>query len=76
MTSPGELVYYDRCGGILQTFFPFDNPHDAGIGVVVSDVKSYQNEAGDDVYWVEILDEDGTRKDIALDYLRSIKEAV
>lgn len=72
MTHPGELVYYDKCGGLYWTVSPFTDPYEEGVGVVVSRVESYRNDVDEDVYWVEVLTEDGSRKKIAIDYLRDV----
>lgn len=69
--SPGDLVYYDKCGGIAQTVFPFGEPYDQGVGMIVSYVMSYDYE-GDLVEWVWIIDENGNKVDFALDYLKPI----
>jgi hypothetical protein len=69
--SPGDLVYYDKCGGAVRTVFPFGEPYDQGIGLVVSNIMSYDWQ-GEDVEWVWILDEGGNKLDFALDYLRPV----
>lgn len=71
MIRPGDLVYYDKCGGPFQTVFPFAEKEARGVGVVVSDVKSYDYQ-GEDIQWTWILDENGNKVDFALDYLEPI----
>jgi len=66
---PGDLVFYDKCGGVIQTVFPFGDPYDQGLGIVVSKVMQYYWN-GEDVSWVWILDENGNQLDFALDYLK------
>jgi hypothetical protein len=69
--SPGDLVYYDKCGGPYQIVFPFAEQEAQGIGIVVSDVKSYDYQ-GEDIQWAWILDENGNKVDFALDYLEPV----
>jgi hypothetical protein len=59
--SPGDLVYYDRYGGKWQTVFPFDDPNAQGLGIIVSEIMSYETDNGQ---MVEYL----------LDYLRPAEE--
>ena len=69
--SPGDLVYYDKCGGPHQTVFPFAEQDARGIGIVVSEVKTYDYQ-GEDIQWAWILDEKGNKLDFALDYLEPV----
>ena len=69
--SPGDLVYYDKCGGPYQTVFPFAEEEAKGIGVVISEIKTYEYQ-GENILWVSILDEKGVRQDFALDYLELV----
>ncbi len=68
---PGDLVYYDKCGGPYQTVFPFAEKEAVGIGVVVSEVNTYEYQ-GEDIKWLWILDESGNQVDFALDYLEPV----
>jgi len=68
---PGDLVYYDKCGGPFQMTFPFGEPNIRGIGIVVSEVATYEYQ-GEDIHWVWILDENGNKLDFALDYLEPV----
>lgn len=69
--SPGDLVYYDKCGGPYQTVFPFAEQEARGVGVVVSEVMVYDYQ-GEDIQWAWILDEKGNKLDFALDYLEPV----
>jgi len=71
MISQGDLVYYDKCGGIFQMSFPFSDPGAEGLAVVVSGLNQYTDVEGSVVHWVTVLVEDGTMKKIAVDYLRT-----
>jgi hypothetical protein len=67
----GDMVYYDKCGGIHQGVFPFSEPYDQGLGLIVSSIMTYEYH-GDDIFWAWILDENGNRIEISLDYLRLV----
>lgn len=67
----GDMVYYDKCGGIYQGVFPFNEPYDQGLGLIVSSIMTYKYH-GDDISWTWILDENGNRIEISLDYLRLV----
>ena len=69
--SPGDLVYYDKCGGPYQTVFPFAEEEARGIGVVISEIKTYEYQ-GEDVRWTSILDEKGLKQNFVLDYLELV----
>lgn len=69
--SPGDLVYYDKCGGPYQTVFPFAEQEARGIGIVISEIKTYEYQ-GEDICWTWILDEKGNKLDFALDYLEPV----
>lgn len=71
--SPGDLVYYDRYGGKWQTVFPFDDPNAEGLGMIVSNIMSYETNNGT-LLWAYILDENGQRVEYLLDYLRPAVE--
>jgi hypothetical protein len=71
MIRPGDLVYYDKCGGPLQSVFPFAEKEVRGIGIVISDVMKYDYQ-GEDIQWAWILDENGNKIDFALDYLEPV----
>jgi len=71
MIKPGDLVYYDKCGGPFQTVFPFSEKEARGIGVVISNVQSYDYQ-GEEIQWAWVLDENGNKLDFALDYLESV----
>lgn len=71
MIKPGDLVYYDKCGGPVWSSFPFAESDAKGIGIVVAEVVSYR--FGDDTInstWV--LDENGNKLEFAIDYLEQI----
>lgn len=69
--SPGDLVYYDKCGGPYWTVFPFSEKDARGLGMVVSDVMTYEYQ-GEDIKWTWIIDENGNKVDFALDYLEPV----
>jgi hypothetical protein len=69
--SPGDLVYYDKCGGPYQTVFPFAEEEARGIGVIISEIKTYEHQ-GENVRWTSILDEKGLKQDFAIDYLEPV----
>ena len=69
--SPGVLVYYDKRGGPYQTVFPFAEQEARGIGIVISEIKTYEYQ-GEDICWTWILDEKGNKLDFALDYLEPV----
>lgn len=71
MIKPGDLVYYDKCGGPIQTVFPFAELDARGLGIMVSEIMSYDYE-GEAVKWAWILDENGNKLDFALDYLEPV----
>lgn len=68
---PGDLVYYDKRGGPYQTVFPFAEQEARGIGIVISEIKTYEYQ-GEDICWTRILDEKGNKLDFALDYLEPV----
>lgn len=69
--SPGDLVYYYRFGGPTRGLFPFGESNCEGLGVVVSEMMTY-DAGGDELAWVWILDEDGNMSDFLIDYLRPV----
>jgi len=71
MIKPGDLVYYDKRGGPIQTVFPFAEFDVRGLGIMVSEIMSYDYE-GEAVKWAWILDENGNKLDFALDYLEPV----
>jgi S-adenosylmethionine/arginine decarboxylase-like enzyme len=72
MFKPGDLVYYDkRASGVNRDFFPFVADEVRAIGVVVSNVKTYDYH-GEGVNWIWVLDESGNKIIIPLDYLEPV----
>jgi hypothetical protein len=71
MIKPGDLVYYDRRGGSSRDFYPFIVDDVRAIGVVVAEIEVYEYQ-GEDILWTWILDENGQKIDISLDYLEPI----
>lgn len=71
MTEPGNLVYYDKCGGPYWTVFPFSENDARGIGIVVSEISSHDYE-GENLRSVWILDEVGNKVEFALEYLEKV----
>lgn len=69
--KPGDLVYYDKCGGPFWTVFPFSEKDARGIGMVISTVTVYEYH-GDDFRSAWILDEKGSRKEFAVEYLEPV----
>lgn len=70
MISKGDLVHYDKCGGIFQMSFPFSEPDAEGVAVVISQINCYYDDDGNTVHWAEVLTDNGDIKQIALDYLK------
>ena len=66
--SPGDLVYYDKCGGPYWTVFPFSEKDMRGLGIVVSEVFIHEYQ-GEDLRSVWIVDENGSKVEFALEYL-------
>lgn len=76
MFRAGDLVYYDKraCGPTVhRDFFPFVVDEVRAIGVVISNVRTYDSHDGN-VSYVWILDEDGKKSSILVDYLELMKE--
>jgi len=69
--TPGDLIYYDKCGGPIQGVFPFAEKEAWGVGILISEVMTYDYQ-GEDIKWAWILDEKGNKLDFALDYLEPI----
>lgn len=69
--SPGDLVYYDKCGGPYWTVFPFSEKDARGLGMVISSVMTYEYQ-GENIKWAWIIDENGNTVDFALDYLEPV----
>ena len=69
--SPGDLVYYDKSGGLYISGFPFSDPSVKGVGIVISEIKSYDY-GGEIIKWVKIINENGEQLDYSLDYLEPV----
>jgi len=61
--TPGDLIYYDKCGGPIQGVFPFAEKEAWGVGILISEVMTYDYQG---------VDEKGNKLDFALDYLEPI----
>lgn len=76
MFQPGDLIYYDkRAVGrtVHRDFFPFVVDEVKAVGVVISNIRTYDSPEGD-ISYVWILDEDGNKSSILVDYLELMKE--
>ena len=51
--------------------FPFSEESVKGIGVIISEVATFDYE-GEDIKWVWILDENGNKLDFSLDYIEPV----
>ena len=69
--SPGDLIYYDKSGGLYISGFPFSEPSVRGVGIIISDVKSFDY-GGEEIKWVKIITESGEHLDFSLDYLEPV----
>jgi len=69
--SPGNLVYYDKCGGLHWTVFPFAEKEARGLGIIISEIMTYEYQ-GENIKWAWIIDENGNKADFALEYLEIV----
>lgn len=63
----GDLIQYDRYGGLWETVSPSLDPVDWGFGLFLSDEDDV-----DAVRWATFLDERGMIRKFAICYLASI----